>query len=166
MSRLIFGWQGKATDGTAMIRPTRVLRQESLGTKHKKRVIRIGNGPWLRCAAAAGYRHHLGINRLDALHPVQLVVLTDPGKRFMQAIPELRKSIWREQLLKLGLFREVSDLLERQPGRTVDSDFVLETIVTRMPYENCEKVFATFVRWACFGDLFAYDETTRRISML
>jgi NitT/TauT family transport system ATP-binding protein len=61
---------------------------------------------------------------------------------------------------------EVYELLRQQPDHTVDSDFVLETIVMSMPYENYEKVFNTFIRWARFGELFAYDETTQRISLL
>jgi hypothetical protein len=97
--------------------------------------------------------------------PLQLVVLTTEGKRFVEAAPEERKALWREQLLTLHLFREVYDVLQRQPDRAVDSDFVLETIVTRMPYENYEKVFQTFVRWARFGELFAYNETTHRLTL-
>jgi cobalt-zinc-cadmium resistance protein CzcA len=97
--------------------------------------------------------------------PLQMVVLTATGKRFVEATPEERKDLWRDQLLTLRLFREVYDVLQRQPDRAVDSDFVLETIVTRMPYENYEKVFNTFVRWARFGELFAYDETTQRITL-
>src|SRR5262249_6804965 len=95
--------------------------------------------------------------------PGQRVVLTATGKRFVEATADERKSLWRDQLLILRLFREIYEVLQRQPDRTVDSDFVLETIVTRMPHENYEKVFQTFVRWARFGDLFAYDETTQRI---
>jgi len=34
-----------------------------------------------------------------------------------------------------------------------------------MPQENYEKVFNTFIRWARFGDLFAYDETMEKISL-
>jgi cobalt-zinc-cadmium resistance protein CzcA len=97
--------------------------------------------------------------------PLHLVVLTPIGKRLVEATPEDRKTLWRDQLLTLHLFREVHDILRRQPDRAVDSDFVLETIVTRMPYENYEKVFHTFIYWARFGDLFAYDETTRRITL-
>jgi cobalt-zinc-cadmium resistance protein CzcA len=97
--------------------------------------------------------------------PLHMVVLTAKGKEFIEAAPEQRKEIWRTQLSGLSLFREVYDVLQRQPTHTVDSDFVLETIVTRMPYENYEKVFQTFVRWARFGDLFAYDESTHRLSL-
>jgi hypothetical protein len=49
--------------------------------------------------------------------------------------------------------------------KEVDRGFVLETIVTRMPYENYEKVFNTFVRWGRFGDMFTYDEATQRLVM-
>jgi hypothetical protein len=53
------------------------------------------------------------------------------------------QGLWREWLLTPRVFKEVYDVL--QPDREVDLDFVLETIVTRMPYENYEKVFNTFV---------------------
>jgi cobalt-zinc-cadmium resistance protein CzcA len=97
--------------------------------------------------------------------PLHMVVLTPKGKQFVEATTEQRKSLWCEQLLNLSLFREVYDVLQRQPSRSVDSDFVLETIVTHMPYENYEKVFQTFIRWARFGDLFTYDEATQRIAL-
>jgi cobalt-zinc-cadmium resistance protein CzcA len=97
--------------------------------------------------------------------PLHMVVLTPKGNQLIEATPEQRKELWREQLLELSLFREVYEVLQRQPDRAVDSDFVLETIVTRMPYENYEKVFQTFVRWARFGELFVYDEGTQRIAL-
>jgi NitT/TauT family transport system ATP-binding protein len=34
-----------------------------------------------------------------------------------------------------------------------------------MPQENYEKMFSTFIRWARFGDLLAYDEQTETISL-
>ena len=46
---------------------------------------------------------------------------------------------------------------------SVDRDFLLETLVMHMPQENYEKVFQTFIRWARFGNLFAYNEATERI---
>src|SRR5260370_10217687 len=97
--------------------------------------------------------------------PGPMVVLTPIGKRFVEAEVQDRKTLWREQILTLRLFREVYDVLQRQPDRAVDADFVLETIVTRMPHENYEKVFNTLVRWARFGELFDYDVATQRISL-
>ena len=98
--------------------------------------------------------------------PKQMVELTSAGKGLVQAPPEQRRALWREQLLTLGLFREVYEVLQQRPDRTVDTDFVLETIVTRMPYENYAKIFNTFVHWSRFGELFAYDEATQQLRLL
>jgi NitT/TauT family transport system ATP-binding protein len=47
----------------------------------------------------------------------------------------------------------------------VHRDFVLETIIMRLPQENYERVFQTFMRWARFGNLLAYDENTQMVSL-
>ena len=51
-----------------------------------------------------------------------------------------------------------------EPRHQLDRDTVLEMMVLHMPQENYEKMFETFVRWARFGDLFAYDENTEEIT--
>jgi NitT/TauT family transport system ATP-binding protein len=98
--------------------------------------------------------------------PKRLVVLEPEGKNFVKARPEERQAIWRQHLLKIHLFRDVRDALLRQPGHTIDRDFVLETIVLNMPQESYEKVFETFLGWARFGGLFAYDEAARTLTLL
>ncbi len=50
-------------------------------------------------------------------------------------------------------------------GRHIHREFVLETIITRMPYENYERVFNTFIRWSRFGGLFDYDEAEQRLGL-
>src|SRR5262249_62372927 len=94
------------------------------------------------------------------------VVLPPPGGRCAEAGPDERKDLWRERLLTLRLFRDMYEALQRQPDHTLDRDFVLETIVTRMPYENYERVFNTFLRWGRFGEMFSYDEQTQRLALL
>ncbi len=96
--------------------------------------------------------------------PKSAVILEAEGRRFVQAPGEQQKRIWRAQLLKLSLFREIADVLRRRRKHSIDRDFVLETIVMRMPQEDYEKVFETFVGWARFGELFSYDETTATIT--
>jgi NitT/TauT family transport system ATP-binding protein len=97
--------------------------------------------------------------------PKRMVVLDAAGKRYLQADPEQRKAIWREQLLKLRLFREVYEALQREPRHELSDEFVKENIIMHMPHENYEKVFETFIRWARFGNLLAYDEDTGTISL-
>jgi len=98
--------------------------------------------------------------------PQQFVVLTPPGQRFTQASPDEQAAIWRHQLLQLRLFRIVYDAAMTRPDRTIDRDFVFENIVTRMPNEDYEIVFNTFVRWARFGGLFSYDPVTHNLQLI
>jgi NitT/TauT family transport system ATP-binding protein len=97
--------------------------------------------------------------------PKSTVILEPLGKRFVQASAPDRKAIWREQLLTLSLFREIHDVLRRQRKHRIDRDFILETIVIRLPQENYEQVFQTLVGWATFGDLFVYDEAKDMVAL-
>ena len=97
--------------------------------------------------------------------PKSAVLLEPEARRFVQASPERRARIWREQLLKLSIFQEIAQVLRKQRSRELDRDFVLETIVMRMPQEDYEKVFQTFIAWARFGELFRYDESHGTIAL-
>jgi NitT/TauT family transport system ATP-binding protein len=97
--------------------------------------------------------------------PKRMVVLEPEGQRFVKASLEQRQSIWRDHLLKLRIFRDVHEVLQRQPKHEIDRDFVLETMVMNMPQENYEKMFETFVRWARWGNLFDYDEGKEILSL-
>jgi NitT/TauT family transport system ATP-binding protein len=133
---------------------------------------REGKEDVFRIAAETRRRFDQVVNIVEAAEllefvdtPKRLVVLEPLGKHFVQAGAEHRKAIWREQLLKLRLFRDIYEVLQREPAHAVDADFVKETIIINMPQENYETVFQTFIRWARFGNLFAYDEGTERISL-
>jgi NitT/TauT family transport system ATP-binding protein len=95
--------------------------------------------------------------------PRRLVVLTAEGERLVKASPHERKAIWREQILRLRLFREVHALLEKEGE--VHRDEVLALIHRVMPQESYEKVFATLVSWGRSGDLFAYDEVSEVLTL-
>lgn len=96
--------------------------------------------------------------------PKQAVVLTPEGKRFVQAETEDRKTIWRDQLLKLRLFQDVKTLLQREEGEA-SGDLVREMIIIALPREKYEEMFETMVRWARFGNLFAYEDDADRLSL-
>ena len=97
--------------------------------------------------------------------PKRMVVLTDMGRQYLQGDAAKRQAIWRTQLLKLRMFREVHDILLRQPNHKLDESFIMETIILNMPEENYEKLFDTFVAWARFGDLLDYDEDGKTLSL-
>jgi NitT/TauT family transport system ATP-binding protein len=95
--------------------------------------------------------------------PRRVVVLEPDGQRFVRAAPVDRKAIWREQLLKLRVFQEVRAMMGAE-GK-VEKDAVLAMLARETPHENYERAFATLVRWARFGELFAYDEGTETLEV-
>jgi NitT/TauT family transport system ATP-binding protein len=97
--------------------------------------------------------------------PKHQVVLTQDGKQFVRATPEPRKQLWRQQLLKLKLFKDVYEFLQKDEDHALDKDYFLDLIVLRMPYENYERVFDTFVGWARYGELFRFEEDREQLTL-
>ncbi len=95
--------------------------------------------------------------------PKRLVVLTPDGLRFVKATSQERQNIWKEQLLKLRLFKQVNEMLAKHPRARLDADLVQEIIIFNLPTENYQKTFETFIIWSMYGNLFAYDTDTRKI---
>lgn len=95
--------------------------------------------------------------------PKRMVVLTPDGQRFVKATSQERQNIWKDQLLKLRLFKQVNDMLTKHPRAKLDAELVQEVIILNLPSENFEKTFATFIHWTHYGNLFAYDEDTQKI---
>ena len=95
--------------------------------------------------------------------PKRMVVLTPDGQRFVKATSQERQNIWKEQLLKLRIFKQVNDMLAKHPRMKLDADLAQEIIIFNLPSENFERTFDTFTHWARFGNLFAYDEDTKKI---
>ena len=97
--------------------------------------------------------------------PKEAIILTPEGRRFVTAEPDERKTMWREQLLKLRLFQDVYALLMNRPDHDIDGDTVREMIIIALPRENYESMFDVMVRWARFGNLFAYEDDADRLSL-
>jgi NitT/TauT family transport system ATP-binding protein len=97
--------------------------------------------------------------------PKQDIVLTVDGRRFVRAEAQERKAIWRTQLLKLRLFQDVHTMLEQRPDHGAGGDLVREMVILALPRENYEEVFDTLVRWARFGNLFAYEDDADWLSL-
>lgn len=96
--------------------------------------------------------------------PKEIVLLTDVGLRFLASDMNARKSQFREQLLRLGLFRHLLGMLDVPDGRALKKDEVKEELVLRMNIseDEAELLFDTIVAWGRFGELLGYaldDET-------
>jgi NitT/TauT family transport system ATP-binding protein len=97
--------------------------------------------------------------------PKRSVALEPAGMQFVRAGAEKRQDIWREQLLKIFLFSRVWDRLHEAPEHGLDREDILDIFVIHLPQENHEDMFDIFVGWGRYGELFAYDEDTGRLSI-
>lgn len=90
--------------------------------------------------------------------PKRMVVLESEGKKLLAAKPADRPALWREQLLKLRLFKNVAIALEQHPGESLPAAFVHETLILHLPQEDHRQQFKTFTQWSRYGELFEFDE--------
>ena len=97
--------------------------------------------------------------------PKEDVILMPLGWQFVRAGAEERKMIWRAQLLNIKIFRDLYARLQQHPDEPIPADELKEMIILALPHENYEVMFDTVVRWARFGNLFAYDEDTEKITL-
>jgi NitT/TauT family transport system ATP-binding protein len=105
-----------------------------------------------------------GAEMLDLLDtPQRLVRLTALGQRFVRSDMEERKVTWRAQLLKLGLFRVLKEMIDLRGGE-VSRDEAIAEIQQRLPREDASRIFDTLVGWARFGGLFTYREETEALT--
>jgi len=87
--------------------------------------------------------------------PKDEVAFTELGRRFVAGDPAVRKQVFGEQIMKLRLFHIVLALV--QEHTEVDSDEVLKTIHSALPYDNPEKILQTMIAWGRYAGLMDYD---------
>jgi NitT/TauT family transport system ATP-binding protein len=95
--------------------------------------------------------------------PKNQVLLTDLGRRFLDADINGRKVQFREQLLTLPTFRFILHLLKEARNQRLSKEIIEEELAVRLTTEDVEKVFNTIVGWGRFGELFGYDASSEEL---
>ncbi len=72
------------------------------------------------------------------------------GAKLADASGEDQKSLWRERLLTLKVFRRVKSMLAVR--KTMSKKVLAKALHVWLPSEEPEQLFATFIGWARFGD--------------
>ena len=101
----------------------------------------------------------MGGEMLDFLDtPKDTVILTELGVTFLHEDINGRKTLFRHQLLRLGLFRSVVAQLKEASDRPLESSELLRLFRDWFPHQNAEKLLATMVEWGRYAELFDYSE--------
>jgi len=69
-----------------------------------------------------------------------------------------RKGIIHDQLLKLPVFKTLSDFLKQKGDHRASRNEVLEKLAELIPNENAEQTFHTLVQWGRYAELFGYND--------
>ena len=97
--------------------------------------------------------------------PKQRTVLTPLGHRFSDMDTENQKVVWKQQILTLSIFKTIhADVQTSRSGTMLDDD-VQDRLAQLLPNENPESTFATFINWARFGNLLAFDDDSDEVSL-
>jgi NitT/TauT family transport system ATP-binding protein len=95
--------------------------------------------------------------------PKNQVLLTDLGRRFLDADINGRKSMFRDQVLSLGTFRFVLHLLKEANNHRLSKEIIEEELAVRLTTEDVEKVFNTIVGWGRMAEIFGYDASSEEL---
>ena len=71
-----------------------------------------------------------------------------------------RKSLIKNQLHRIAVFKAVTQFLHEADDKQVTRDQLLEKLAEILPNENCEQLFSTVVNWGRYAELFGYNDDT------
>lgn len=103
---------------------------------------------------------------LDFLEtPKERVLLTQLGKQFLASDIHQKKTLFRTQLLRLGIFRRILEMLETSPTRRVKRQAVIDDFAKqfRLRADEAEHLCNATIAWGRFGECLGYATHTHAI---
>ena len=90
--------------------------------------------------------------------------LTDLSRRILEASVRERKSIFREIVQAVPVFRQVMDRI-RDAGRPLSRDEVLGALSAHIGSHQSEEAFRALVYWGRYAELVTYDSRSERLGL-
>lgn len=97
--------------------------------------------------------------------PKRRTVLTPMGRRFANMDTEEQKVLWKQQILTLSIFQMIYANVQAAHNNVMLDEEVQNRLAQLLPNENPEFTFETFINWARFGNLLAFDEDSDEVSL-
>jgi NitT/TauT family transport system ATP-binding protein len=90
--------------------------------------------------------------------PKDDVVMTEVGWYFLAAPAAVRKTLFRQAIMRLRLFEILTARLMETPDKRIDASLVLEELGTLLPYDEPSKLFQTLIAWGRYAELVDFDQ--------
>jgi NitT/TauT family transport system ATP-binding protein len=95
--------------------------------------------------------------------PKDDVFMTEVGWYFLAAPAPVRKTLFREAIMKLRLFQLLVANLAAATDHRIDADELLEELGTLLPYDQPAKLFQTMLGWGRYAEIIDFDEHTNEV---
>ena len=90
--------------------------------------------------------------------PKDDVLMTEAGWYFLAAPAPARKTLFRQAIMKLRLFRMLTARLAESADGRIDADSVLEELGTLLPYDQPARLLETLIAWGRYAELIDFDQ--------
>ena len=107
-----------------------------------------------------------GAEMLDFVDtPKNEVVLTESGRRMVNASTAERPALLRVELLKLGVLCLVIRELAKNPDTPLTGDTVRDLLAKRLPTVDASELFETLLNWGRAGQLVDFDSASDTLAL-
>jgi NitT/TauT family transport system ATP-binding protein len=107
-----------------------------------------------------------GAEMLDFVDtPKNDVMLTESGRRMVNASTAERPALLRVELLRLGVFCLVIRELAKDPDTPLTGDVVRDLLAERLPTVDASELFETLLGWGRAGHLFEFDAASDALAL-
>lgn len=91
------------------------------------------------------------------------LLLTQLGSDFVNSDINARKQLFKQQLKKIKVFRDILSLLKTTGKNMIDREVCLEELSTHIPPEYAEKLLNVAIDWGRFAELIGYSADEEEI---
>jgi NitT/TauT family transport system ATP-binding protein len=85
------------------------------------------------------------------------LILTEAGLRFCEADAAERKTMIRDELVEIPIFRLIERVLRSKQNGTMGREFFIDILEEHFSAEEAEVQLTTAIYWGRYADLFHYD---------
>lgn len=97
--------------------------------------------------------------------PKDDVIMTQAGWYFLAAPATVRKTLFRQAIMKLRLFQMLTARLESAPEGRVAAGDILDELRTLLPYDEPSKLFQTLIAWGRYAELVDFDQNANAVHL-
>ena len=91
--------------------------------------------------------------------------VTAKGRRYLQANREVRRQLWKEQLLTIPIFVKTCDLLKRSPHHSIDRAELILFLNKELPHQDAHAQLSILIHWGHYGHMFRYHKRGKYLTL-